>query len=125
MNKVCQQYLSDIKTLFPILGKPEKKYLTKLAESVEDYCAEENVTTIKEIYDGFGQPRDVMNTYLANIDPPELIKRIRLVRWIKRGVFVLLLAALIGVSIYGIYRHKNWQTFQNETIFFDETEISD
>ena len=105
------------------MGKPEKKYLTKLIESVEDYCAEENVATIEEIYSGFGQPREVVNTYISNIDSSQLIKKIHFSKWIKRGIFILLLATLIGISIYVFFLHKSYNEFVRQSVYFEETEI--
>lgn len=125
MNKLCKQYLSNIKPFFPIMGKPEKKYLTKLSELIEDYCMEENVTTIEEIYDGFGHPSEVINTYLTSVDTPRLIKRIRFTNWIKRGIITLVVIALIEVSIYGITYYKAYEIFKQEQIFFEETKIDD
>ena len=86
MTKLCQQYLSDVKTFFPIMGKPERAYLTKLTATIEDYCIEEKVTTVEQIYDGFGHPSEVASTYLTSVDTSYLIKRIRLTKWIKRGM---------------------------------------
>ncbi len=125
MTKLCKQYLSDIKAFFPIMGKPERTYLAKLAENVDDYCIEEKTTTIEEIYDGFGHPSEVASTYLTSVDTSYLIKRIQMTKWIRRGIIALLVTALIGVSIYGINTYKTYKLLEQEQIFFDETEIID
>ncbi len=125
MTKLCQQYLSDVKAFFPIMGKSERTYLTKLAKTIEDYCIEEKVTTVEQIYDGFGHPGDFASTYLTSVDTSYLIKRIRLTKWIKRSMVALLIIALIGVSIYGITTYKAYKIFEQEQIYFDETEIID
>lgn len=125
MTKLCQQYLSDVKAFFPIMGKPERAYLTKLTATVEDYCIEEKITTVEQIYDGFGHPSEVASTYLTSVDTSYLIKRIQLTKWIKRGMVALLLIALIGVSIYGITTYKAHKIFEQEQIYFDETKIID
>lgn len=125
MNKLCQQYLSDVKAFFPIIGKPEREYLARLIKTVEDYCIEEQVTTVEQIYDGFGHPSDVVNTYFTSVDTSYLMKQIRLAKWIRRGLIALLLLALIGVSIYGITTYKAYKSFEQEQIYFNETEIID
>lgn len=125
MTKLCKQYLSDVKAFFPIMGKPERTYFAKLAENVDDYCIEENATTVEEIYDGFGHPSEVASTYLTSVDTSYLIKRIRLTKWIRRGIIALLLTALIGVSIYGITTYRAYKMFEQEQIYFDETDIID
>ena len=117
MNKLCRQYRSDIKSFFPIMGNPEKKYLFKLMRSVEDYCDEEHVTTIEELYKGFGSPGDVVSTYLELTDTSLLMKRIRITKWIKRGIVAFLLIALIGVSIYGIITYEEHKMYQHQQIY--------
>lgn len=123
MNKLCRQYHSDIKSFFPIMGKPERKYLSNLMKLVEDYCDEEDVTTLEELYKGFGPPDDVVITYLEHTDTELLMKRIRLTKWIKRGIVIFLLIVLIGVSILGIYTYKEHKTFQQERMNYDKTVI--
>lgn len=124
MTKLCQQYLSDIKSLFPIMGKPEKKYLTKLSHSIDDFCLEENVTTLDDIYKDFGHPGEIVNTYLTSVDTSDIIKRIRYAKWLKRGIIAVLIISLIGVSIYGITTYKAYKILEQEQIYFDETEIN-
>ena len=123
MNSLCRQYHSDIKSFFPIMGSPEKKYLLKLMKSVEDYCDEEHVTTIEELYEGFGAPSDVVSTYLERTDTALLMKRIRFSKWVKRGVIAFLLIALIGVSIYGIVAYREHKMFSKQEIYFNDIEL--
>lgn len=125
MTKLSQRYLSDVKAFFPVTGKPERAYLTKLSEQIEDYCIEKKVTMIEEIYDGFGHPSEVASTYFTGIDTPNLIKRIQLTKWVKRGIIALFLIALIAVSIYGAKTYKAYQVFKQEEFNFEKTEITD
>lgn len=125
MTKLSQRYLSDVKAFFPVTGKPERAYLTKLSEQIEDYCIEKKVTMIEEIYDGFGHPSEVASTYFTGIDTPNLIKRIQLTKWVKRGIVALLLIALTAVGIYAVDSYKAYEVFKQDAIFFEETEITD
>lgn len=123
MNKICKKYLSEIKTLFPIMGKDERKYLTKFSVTVEEYCDEVSITNINELYKEFGQPYSVVSTYLANIDIFNLSKRINLTKWIKRGFVAILVLALISVSVFTITIYKEHQIFEQEQIFFEDESI--
>lgn len=125
MNKLCRQYRSDIKSFFPIMGNPEKKYLFKLMRSVEDYCDEEHVTSLEELYKGFGSPSDVVSTYLELTDTSLLMKRIRITKWIKRGIVAFLIIALIGVSIYGIRTYNEYKIYKQQKIFFENTKLEE
>ena len=78
MNKLCQQYISNVKSLFPIMGKAEKKYVHSLATDVNDYCSEESIETIDELYENYGAPSDIVNNYFSASDTTEIIKRIKI-----------------------------------------------
>lgn len=49
MSKLKQRYLKEVKSFFPIMGKPERRHLKKLSEQINDYCLEKEVFSI-EIY---------------------------------------------------------------------------
>lgn len=125
MTKLSQRYISDVKKFFPITGRAERAYLLKLREQVDDYCIEEKAAIIEEIYEGFGHPSEVASTYFANIGTSELIKRIQLAKWAKRGIAALLFIALVAVSVYAIDSYKAYKIFEREEVFFEETEITD
>ena len=123
--KPSQQYMREVKSLFPIMGRAEKKYLSKLADSVEDFCAEEGVASVSEIIHDFGEPCDVVSTYIGSIDSSRLVKKIRISKWVKRCIATLLLFALIGLGIYAHFLYENFKIFKQEQFYFDETEITD
>ena len=54
MNKICKQYISEVKSFFPIMGKSEKRYVTKLKANIESYCEDEEITTKEELYEKYG-----------------------------------------------------------------------
>lgn len=123
MNRICKKYLSEIKSLFPIMGKHERKYLSKFSVIVEEYCDEENITSIGDLYKEFGQPYIIVGTYLANIDIIRLSKRINFAKWMKRGLVAILLLALISLSMFTATIYKEHQIFKQEQIFFEEESI--
>ena len=120
MNKLCRQYLSETKALFPIMGREERNYLKKLSSTISEYCMEENVTSMDDLYHGIGQPSDIVYTYLSTMNIPHLIKRIQIAKWVKRTLAFLTLLALIAVSIFAITIYKEYQIFEQEQIFFEE-----
>ena len=102
MSKLKQRYLKEVKSFFPIMGKPERRHLKKLSEQINDYCLEKEVFSINDLYQDFGRPSEISNTYFSNIDINDFVKRIQLSKWLKRGIAIFLLIALIAVTVYSI-----------------------
>mgnify|MGYP004504696871 FL=1 len=125
MNKLNQRYLKEVKSFFPIMGKPERRYLKKLSGQINDYCIEKEVLSIDELYQDFGRPSEISNTYFSNIDINEFVKRIQLAKWLKKGIAVFVLVALIAVTVYSIDSYCAYKVFERESIYFEETEITD
>lgn len=123
MNKLCQQYISNVKSLFPIMGKDEKKYVHSLATDVNDYCSEESIETIDELYENYGAPSDIVNNYFSASDTTEIIKRIKISRYVKKAITALLLIAVITAAIWGFTTYSTYQTFMKEQAVFTDTII--
>lgn len=98
MNKVCREYISEIKALFPIKRKPERDYINKLASDIADYSEEANVTTKQELYENYGKPNDVVKSYLSTVDTEYIVKQIKVTRYIKAFIIAMLVLATIATS---------------------------
>lgn len=123
MDKICRQYISNVRSLFPIMGKAEKRYIRSLAVDVNDYCSEENIVTIGTLYERYGSPSDIVNTYYSISNTEKLIKQIKTCKWIKRTILLLLLIATTSVTIWCAYTYDTWQSFKREEAVFTETVI--
>ena len=77
-NNLCQQYIKRIKSLFPIMGKEEKKYIKQLSVEIADFLDNEKLHNLDELYKEFGHPNDVVNNYFRLYDTDKIIKRIRI-----------------------------------------------
>ena len=113
MIKVCKQYMADVKALFPIIGKEERKYIKGLTTTVNEFCENEYVTSKEVLYRNFGIPTDIVNTYYTGRDMEQLLKRIRVAKYAKItmwGLLIIMLLAIIAyyiiyvVDVYHIYR---------------------
>ena len=82
----------DSTLFFPIVGKAEKKYLRNLKSNLEDYCEEKSVTSLEELYQGFGAPSEVVNTYYSSVDIDYILGQIKRTRIIRNSlvIFVVL-----------------------------------
>lgn len=123
MNKLCRQYMSDVKALFPIIGKSEKKFINSLSINIDEYCVEENINSIETLYEKYGTPYDIINNYFSTSDTSEIIKKIKITQFVKRTLIALLIIILLVVTIWGINCYNTYQTFINEQAIFTDTTI--
>ena len=125
MNKICKEYMGEIKTLFPIKKKSEKAYLRKLTADVEDYCEEANVTTKQELYDNYGMPYEVVSNYLSTVDNDHLVKLLRNSRLTRVATIVLLVLATIATTMYISFLLHRHNILESNRIVIEETIIED
>lgn len=84
MSKLKQRYLKEVKSFFPIMGKPERRHLKKLSEQINDYCLEKEVFSIDDLYQDFGRPSEISNTYFSNIDINDFVKKNTTFQMVKK-----------------------------------------
>ena len=125
MNKICREYILEIKALFPIKRKPEREYIKKLVSDIEDYCEEENVTSKQELYENYGKPNEIVNNYFSAVDTEYIAKQIRVTGFIKTAVAVLLVLATVATSALCIYLNSAYQVLAREEIVIRENIITE
>lgn len=119
MNKVCKDYLSDAKKFFPIIRKNEKKYLQKVAENIDEFCDEKNITDKDELFKEYGPPYEIANNYYSAIDTQEIIKKIKFTKYIKILIISLVIICFIALSVFCTY----WK-LTNDMILREEVVMS-
>lgn len=125
MNKICKEYISEIKALFPIKGKQERAYIKKVMADIEDFCEEANVASKQELYDNYGNPNDVVHNYLSAVDTAYIAKQIRITRYIKTFVIALLVLATIAASALCLYLYSEYQIYKRQEVIGMETSVSE
>lgn len=125
MRSLCQQYISDVKSFFPVMGKEEKKYLANLMNTVEEYCIEENITTIDKLYKGFGYPNDVVCSYYSKTDIQKIIRQINYTKYLKRGIAAFVRVLLVALIVFSINVYHTFRIFAEQEVILEETVISD
>ena len=123
MTKLCRQYMKEVKTLFPTMGKEEKTYVKNLEVSIEDCIEESHLDSMKALYDTFGTPADVLTSYLSSADTEYVSKLVKKKVYVK---YFFIVSAIILLSITGIYAyhiHEDHKICESQQIFFEETVI--
>lgn len=123
MNKLCRTYIRKIKTLFPIMGKSERKYIRPLKTNVYDFLTDNPNSNLDDLYKEFGNPEDVINSYYTTIDTDNVIKRIKISKYIKLLIIALIIC-LLSLTILRFYiLYEGHQVFLEEQIVSEETVI--
>ena len=123
MDNISKQYIKNVKVFFPIVGKAEKKYLRNLKSNLEDYCEEKSVTSLEELYQGFGAPSEVVNTYYSSVDIDYILGQIKRTRIIRNSLVIFVVSVLVALSAYFSYLYSEYRLMQSQMIFLEETFI--
>lgn len=122
MRNICGRYISDVRFFFPVLGKKERQYIKSLKLDIADYCVEENISSLEQLYERYGMPYEVANAYLSTLDVNVMAKRIRYSKWVKVTTSAVLLLVFCGVLAWGITTYDTYRSFAESQIFtIDET----
>lgn len=123
MNKLCKTYIRRVKTLFPLMGKSERKYIKILKTNINDYLVDTPNSNINDLYKEFGNPKDIMNSYYSTIDIDNVIKKIRISKYVKT-LIILLAMCLLSLTVLRFYiQYEGHQVFMKEQIHSEETII--
>ena len=123
MNRLCKQYISQVKLLLPTIGKSEKNYLTTLTSNLEDFCEDTSPQTMDDLYKEFGSPVDTVNSYISTFSTETLIKQIRTSKYIRCLIVALIIMFACITSIFAITYYQSFQVFKQEAVYFTDTDI--
>lgn len=113
-ERLIKQYISEIKTLFPTIGKKEKTYLQKMEENINETLSDEEISvpdSIEQLYTLFGVPCDIVHQYLSEMDIDTFQDILKLRKFRKHMIEVIcsILAFLvILISALALIQHKSF-----------------
>lgn len=125
-NKNIINYFKNIKTLLPIKGNSEKKYLNGFKQNLSEFSDEYPEASYQDIIREFGEPKDVVVSYLNNCEENYLIKKLRLRSIVSRVLIVLTIIALCLALWYsylfyiGYHESKEQRIDNCESIITEE-----
>lgn len=123
MKTICKEYISNVKAFFPLKGKKERKYIKDLEINVNDYCLENNISSIDVLYQEFGSPTEVVNSYFSALNTTDVIKKIRISKFVKIFLCLLLIVSLVIAIIFCSYLICVKDVIKEQEIVFKETII--
>lgn len=123
MNKQTQKYYQTIHHLFPILGKPEKRYLKYVKTHLEEYEMNHQQTQYQDYVDYFGHPQDIVSAYYEHIESEYIITHMKARKMIKYATFICLFV-VISVGTYLFWtRYQIYQEYLNSRVEYEDTYI--
>ena len=123
MNRLCKQYISQVKLLLPTIGKSERNYLATLTSNLEDFCEDTSPQTMDDLYKEFDSPVDTVNSYISTLPTETLIKQIRTSKYIRCLIVALIIMFACITSIFAITYYQSFQVFKQEAVYFTDTDI--
>ena len=120
MTKLCNTYIKKIKTLFPLIGKSERNFIKAIRINVNDFLADAPNSSLDDLYKEFGKPEDVINSYYVSVNTDNIIKRIKISKYVKILItaFIICLLSLTILKFYISYTEH--QVFMDEQIQQEE-----
>lgn len=123
MNTICKQYIKNAKSFFPNIGKEERKYLKNLELTISEYCEEQSISSLEELYKDVGMPFEVVNNYYENINVNHILHQINRKKIIRLSLLAIIFSLLLALLGYSIIAYSELQMLKAEDIFFEETII--
>lgn len=121
MNKICRQYVSEVKAFFPIMGRSEREYIEKLKKDIENYCEESEVTSKEDLYKGYGLPYETVDEYYSSAETDEIVKRIKTAKITKTIITAVIISAVAVAAVFCTIRvSKHLYARTQEVSTYDE-----
>lgn len=116
--------MSEIKAFFPVITKNERKFLKIIANSVDEYCLDNQNTSIEDIYEQFGSPQETINNYITtttnSLKP--YFKKVKQARLFKHISIILIAVIMIASTLEVIKLHNDYKTLKDTSIYdYEET----
>ena len=72
LKRKVKKYIRHIKSAFPIMKTQEKTFIKALTDDIEGFIEENPQCTIEDVIDRFGEPKNIAEDYLVQLDTSRL-----------------------------------------------------
>lgn len=101
----------------------EKTFIKALTEDIEGFIEEHPQCTIEDVIDRFGEPKNIAEDYLVQLDPSRLSDEIMLSNAGKQLLKVILVIVIFLGVFFTILLYINHQKSVDAIIHTEEVEI--
>lgn len=123
MNRIAKQFTKNAKAFFPIYSRKEKEYIKNLELNIEDYCDDNQIDSLYDLYQKYGNPSDVAHSYFSTCSSEYILKQLKLAKTIKYFIALIIAAIFVALSSYCVKLYSEYQIFAEEQTFYEETII--
>lgn len=117
MRNCIDTYVSQVKFLFPVMGKTERAYLKKLRWNLEDCFEDRPPSSMEEVIEQVGRPEDAVSEYYDTMEPEEVLKHVRQSR-LWRIVLICAIVILLVVAVLCVV--QVWRYYQDYLGYVDD-----
>ena len=100
-NKIIKNYKREIRYLFPVFTKNEKRFFNDICGTITDYTTECENFTLDSLIQEIGEPKDIVSRYLLDMDGEILRKSLSRTKYV-RFTFGVIISAAIVTSVFKI-----------------------
>lgn len=94
-NKIIKNYKREIRHLFPVFTKNEKRFFNDICNTITDYTTECEDFTLDSLIQEIGEPKDIVSRYLLDMDGEILRKSLSRTKYVRFTFGVIILVAII------------------------------
>ncbi len=95
-------YQKQFKQVFPLMGKPERKYVQQFQMLLEDYCQRNPDADIETLYAEFGSPVEVMDNYFSAREITDTATRMQSYVLMKKSIRIAIASLVLCLFTAGI-----------------------
>ena len=123
VSKDLRLYFKQIKSLLPLYGKQERRFLENFKEDVEDYIERNPNATINDITAEFGEATYVAASYIENLESEDLNKRLSLKKMFWYMILAVVMVAFAFAVFEAVLLYKEYLAAQDAHMVREETTI--
>ena len=105
------------------MGKSERNFIKPLKINIDDFLSDKPTSNLEDLYKEFGPPEDVVNSYYTSVDTNNIIKRIKISKYVRLLIFVMIICLLSLTTLHFYISSEEHRTFMEEQVFFEDTII--
>ena len=100
-NKIIKNYKREIRYLFPVFTKNEKRFFNDICGTITDYTTECGDFSLDSLIQEIGEPKDIVSRYLLDMDGEILRKSLSRTKYVGFTFGVIILVAIV-TSVFKI-----------------------